>query len=784
MIQVKKEWYKGLDATFVDRYAQFSMFDRHKSREFDPDGSGFNELSAEEAQSIGKPSNKVKIDDLSTIQLNEQLSSSSSHTDNTRRKLHYVVEKDHHGRRLLAEEEEASSLSSNSTSEEDASENTEATEDPEAIAYAAGLEILNSAEEDHHEEIPQDGFVGSSKDLFGDGGGEGALPDLSSGYEFDDYREAIRDAHGGYRSFDDGLHYAYGAASMVNEENMVAIDPHVLSTPSLIDIDNDGHLELVIAVSYYFDAADYPNPEIDVIDRSMYVAGGLACWDIENEEWVWMVHLDLTTDKTSYKAYIHSAPTIVDLDGDNRFEILIGTSLGLLYLLDGDTGFIRNHFPMQFHAIEAQIVVADILGSSILEIIVADMAGNLVALTPDGDILWDTQLAGALPYTPTIGDVDGDGQLDIVVVAVTDIHDPTAGNNSTAPMDSHSYVYAVNGKTGQILEGYPYSLPRGERATGPAILVDLHDHRQEYHHTYGKRRSSNPQKSIIRYSDADLPAWMIDEHSLANHLGHQPVLYPSTNHESSSNNRTTDSSLTRANRGLHMLVPAFHGHLYLVKKSPSISTIQGVTSPVRCAQRLDLGDHIASIPLVSDLDNNGNLDIVIGSLNGQVYTYETQIAAHPLNTWNSFPKYRHSSVVTHGSLGISVPSLERNNLRYSDIKASNTHQVIISFDIWDTRPVVNEGTRKYHVVITKGSNKRTAIGQGEYSKPGRYSLHIDVSPPEAMTLVIGMTTEHGLYYEDTVWISVGTRFYVWMKYLPLLPTILLCIPLLLMRKHK
>lgn len=52
-------------------------------------------------------------------------------------------------------------------------------------------------------------------------------------------------------------------------------------------------------------------------------------------------------------------------------------------------GFTRRHFPIQFHAIEAQIVVADILyGKNAvgLEIIVADMAGNLVVLSSTGSI--------------------------------------------------------------------------------------------------------------------------------------------------------------------------------------------------------------------------------------------------------------------------------------------------------------------------------------------------------------------------------------------------------------
>lgn len=69
----------------------------------------------------------------------------------------------------------------------------------------------------------------------------------------------------------------------MEESDMVYIDPHVLSAPSLLDVDGDGIMELVVAISYYFDMADYPSHNDSDIDRSMYVAGGLACWDIEHQ---------------------------------------------------------------------------------------------------------------------------------------------------------------------------------------------------------------------------------------------------------------------------------------------------------------------------------------------------------------------------------------------------------------------------------------------------------------------------------------------------------------------
>jgi hypothetical protein len=224
---------------------------------------------------------------------------------------------------------------------------------------------------------------------------------------------------------------------MQNDSAFVYVDPHVLGSPTLVDINGDGHMEVVMAVSYYFDAAKYSGKDLDY-DPSHFIGGGMACWDLQSQEWTWMVHLDLTTDQTKFKALIYGTPTVADLDGNGRQEILIGTSLGLLYLLDGETGFIRRFFPMQFHEIQAQISVADLRGGSDLEIIVADMGGNLVLVDLEGEVLWDIQLTGTLPHTPTVGDVNGDGLLDIVIVAVA---------------ETGCHLWAVNGATGIPLEG-------------------------------------------------------------------------------------------------------------------------------------------------------------------------------------------------------------------------------------------------------------------------------------------------------------------------------------------
>jgi hypothetical protein len=48
---------------------------------------------------------------------------------------------------------------------------------------------------------------------------------------------------GDFRSFDDGYRY-YASRSWYNESEFVFVDPHVLGSPVLADVNNDGHVEV------------------------------------------------------------------------------------------------------------------------------------------------------------------------------------------------------------------------------------------------------------------------------------------------------------------------------------------------------------------------------------------------------------------------------------------------------------------------------------------------------------------------------------------------------------
>jgi hypothetical protein len=111
------------------------------------------------------------------------------------------------------------------------------------------------------------------------------------------------------------------------EEGYVFVDPHVLCTPIIADIDRDGADEVIFAVSYYFDKEQYTDPaaftDLDVdVNTKKYVAGGVAVFDVLSGKLKWHTHLDLTTDETNYRAYIYSSPTVADIDMDGKLEVI------------------------------------------------------------------------------------------------------------------------------------------------------------------------------------------------------------------------------------------------------------------------------------------------------------------------------------------------------------------------------------------------------------------------------------------------------------------------------
>ena len=73
---------------------------------------------------------------------------------------------------------------------------------------------------------------------------------------------------------DDMMFNGYGPmGGIYNDSDYVSVDAHVLASSTLADVNNDGNMEIIIPVSYYFDKTEYAGEP----EGGQWVCGVIAC---------------------------------------------------------------------------------------------------------------------------------------------------------------------------------------------------------------------------------------------------------------------------------------------------------------------------------------------------------------------------------------------------------------------------------------------------------------------------------------------------------------------------
>jgi hypothetical protein len=118
----------------------------------------------------------------------------------------------------------------------------------------------------------------------------------------------------------------------------------------------------------------------------------------------------------------HASPTLADIDGDSRQEILVGNTNGHVYCVNHDGGIRWTFYTGA--KIQSTPLAVDCDGNGTLEIFIGCDNGYVYGLNYQGGLLsnwgWPKHAGANFGYqevfaSPASGDLDGDGDLEIVV---------------------------------------------------------------------------------------------------------------------------------------------------------------------------------------------------------------------------------------------------------------------------------------------------------------------------------------------------------------------------------
>lgn len=163
-----------------------------------------------------------------------------------------------------------------------------------------------------------------------------------------------------------------------------------IQEPTLVDLDNDGVSEILVASEQYVYALEHDNTVLWTYD---FTAGGA------------------TGVNTCYK--------VADTDGDGLPEIFFGTTggqgVGRAHLLNGENGTAKWVVDPAGDRLRGAAVY-DLNQDNEYELYIAEWYGGIYSLDPaDGSTVWG-ELAdyGGYHTGPSVGDVDTDGILEMV----------------------------------------------------------------------------------------------------------------------------------------------------------------------------------------------------------------------------------------------------------------------------------------------------------------------------------------------------------------------------------
>lgn len=429
----------------------------------------------------------------------------------------------------------------------------------------------------------------------------------------------------------------------------------IASNPSIADINRDGRLEVVVtsydgnmyiwqtpAISS--DTMPWPEFRHDARNSGFY-----------NNKSLYLPNWPKSIDSINSK--IDSSPTLADIDGDGKLEVVIGAECwdnnghqqGRVYAWHEDGNVVSGWPQITTDVIFSSVAIADLDPDyNGLEVVAADTGGYIYAWHKDGISLsgWPKYISDSHPMilsSVAVADIDNDGVLEVVVSG-------TYFNQTTCKTTGRVCAWRKDGTSVSgwpqdddsvfgVL-GFPFSSPSiadlDPNVSGLEIVVGTPT---GYGHVYawhkdGSRLSGWPVAidgyapavcATAAIADLDLDntlevvtnadkqyAWHYNDRDM-NGLVDSVLGWPQDIGNSGAFSSPAIADLDTSYPGPEIAVGGADGKVYLWHND-------GTLVP---NWPQDTGSTISSSPALADVDGDGNLEVILSANDHKVYAWHT-----------------------------------------------------------------------------------------------------------------------------------------------------------------